>query len=148
MDSRNLSKTLDRLSHAEQRSMLPRLRESVVFVSWASADEANAVAGMIEEEQEHVAWLVEMMLSLGETPTPCTADMHTTSIHYVELNYMMPRVIQSKRNLIGFYAQNAAVLSASAEAPALVARITERHKAHLAQLNQMTGSLESASTSG
>ena len=148
MDSLNLSKTLDRLSHAEQRSMLPRLRESVVFVSWASADDADAVAGMIQQEQEHIAWLVEMMLGLGESPTPCTADVHTTSMHYVELNYMMPRVIQSKRNSIAFYEQNAAAVSTKAEASALVARITERHKSHLAQLNEMTGSLESASTDG
>ncbi|MCH8854283.1 MAG: hypothetical protein IID41_16770 [Planctomycetes bacterium] len=148
MDSLNLSKTLDRLCHAEQRSMLPRLRESVVFVSWASAEDADAVAGMIEQEQEHVAWLVEMILGLGETPTPCTADVHTTSMHYVELNYMMPRVIQSKRNSIGFYEQNAADVSSSAEASTLVGRITERHKSHLAQLNEMTGSLESASADG
>ncbi len=148
MDSLNLSRILDRLSHAEQRSMLPRLRESVVFVSWASADDAGAVAGMIEEEREHVAWLVEMILDLGESPTPCTADVQTTSMHYVELNYMMPRVIQSKRNLIAFYEQNAAALSTSAEASALVARITERHQSHLAKLHQMTGSLESVSTDG
>ncbi len=148
MDSRNLSRILDRLSHAEQRSMLPRLRESAVFVSWASADEAEAVAGMIEQEREHASWLVEMMLGLGESPTPCTADVHTTSMHYVELNYMMPRIIQSKGTLIAFYEQNAAALSASVEASALVARITERHKSHLAQLNEMTGSLEPASTNG
>ncbi len=128
--------------------MLPRLRESVVFVSSASADDADAVAGMIEEEHEHVAWLVEMILGLGESPTPCTADVHTTSMHYVELNYMMPRVIQSKRNSIAFYEQNAAAVSTCAEASALVARITERHQSHLAQLNEMTGSLESASASG
>jgi len=148
MDSLNLSRTLDRLSHAEQRSMLPRLRESVLFVSRASAGGADAVAGMIEQEREHVAWLVEMILDLGESPTPCTADVHTTSMHYVELNYMMPRVIQSKRNSIAFYEQNAAAVSTSAEASALVARITERHKSHLAQLNEMTGSLESASADG
>ncbi len=128
--------------------MLPRLRESVVFVSWASADDADAVAGMIEQEQEHVAWLVEMISGFGESPTPCTADVHTTSIHYVELNYLMPRVIQSKRNSIAFYEQNAAAVSTNAEASTLVARITERHKSHLAQLNEMTGSLESASTDG
>ncbi len=128
--------------------MLPRLRESVVFVSWASADDADAVAGMVEQEREHVAWLVEMMVGLGESPTPCTADVHTTSMHYVELNYMMPRVIQSKRHLLAFYEQNSAAVSVSAEASALVARITERHKSHLAQLNEMTGSLKSASTDG
>ncbi|MCH8912180.1 MAG: hypothetical protein IIA33_01300 [Planctomycetes bacterium] len=148
MDSLNLSRTLDRLSHAEQRSMLPRLRESVLFVSRASAGDADAVAGMIEQEREHVAWLVEMILDLGESPTPCTADVHTTSMHYVELNYMMPRVVQSKRKLITFYDQNSAAVSTSAEASALVARITERHKSHLAQLNEMTGSLESAPADG
>ena len=148
MDSLNLSRTLDRLSHAEQRSMLPRLRESVVFVSWASADEADAVAGMIEQEREHVAWLVDMIVSLGESPTPCTADVHTTSIHYVELSCVMPRVIQSKRNSIAFYERNGAAVSTNTEASALVARITERHKSHLAHLNDMTGSLESASTDG
>ncbi len=100
---------------------------------------------MIEQEREHVAWLVEMMLDLGESPTPCTADVHTTSMHYVELSSVMPRVVQSKRNLIAFYEQYAAALSASAEASALVARISERHKSHLDQLNEMTGALEPTS---
>ena len=85
---------------------------------------------------------------MGETPTPCTADVQTTSMHYVELNYMMTRVIQSKRHLLAFYEQNSAAVSASAEASALVARIIDRHKSHLAQLNEMTGSLEPASANG
>ena len=58
--------------------------------------------------------MVEMMAGLGESPTPCTADVHTTSIHYLELTCVMPRVIQSKRKLIAFYEQNAAALSTSA----------------------------------
>ena len=74
--------------------------------------------------------------------------MHTTSIHYLDLSCVMPRVIQSKRNSIAFYEQNAAAVSTSAEASALVARITESHKSHLDQLNEMTGSLESASAHG
>ena len=137
-----------RLGHGEQRRVVTRLGESVLFVSRGAAGDAEAVAGMIEQEREHVAWLVEMILDLGESPTPCTADVHTTSMHYVELNYMMPRVVQSKRKLITFYDQNSAAVSTSAEASALVARIAERHKSHLAQLNEMTGSLESAPADG
>ena len=90
MNSLNLSKSLDDLCHAEQRSMLPRLQESTVFVSWASADEAEAVREMVEQEQEHIAWLVEMISALGESPTPCTADVRTTSIHYLQLDAIMP----------------------------------------------------------
>ena len=148
MNSLNLSNSLDDLCHAEQRSLLPRLQESTVFVSWASADEAEAVREMVAQEQEHIAWLVGMISDLGESPTPCTADVRTTSIHYVGLDYLMPLVIASKSKLIEFYEQGGAAVSANSEASALVAKIAERHKSHLERLEAMSGALEAASADG
>ena len=139
MNSLNLSKSLDNLSHAEQRSMLPRLQESTVFVSWASADEAEAVREMVAQEQEHIAWLVGMISDLGESPTPCTADVRTTSIHYLQLDAIMPRVTQNKKNLVARYEQAAAAVSSDEAASALVGRITERHQAHVARLETLSG---------
>ncbi len=148
MNSLDLSRTLDQLCHAERRSLLPRLQESTVFVSWPSAEQADAVQEMIQEEQEHIAWLIEMINDLGESSTPCTADVRTTSIHYVELDYLMPRVIQSKRDVIEFYEQNAAAVWSSPAASELISRIIARHKAQLAKLEAVSGELESAPTEG
>ena len=146
MNSLDLSKSLDDLCHAEQRSMLPRLAESTVFVSWASNDEADALREMIQQEREHVAWLVGMIDDLGESPTPCTADPRTTSMHYVELDYLIPGVIQSKENLIRTYEHQAPDLAPDPAAANLLSKIIERHQAHLSKLKALSGQLESTST--
>ncbi len=145
MTSLNLTKTLDDLCHAEQRSLSPRLRESTVFVSWASTDEAEAVGEMVAEEHEHLGWLVEMISDLGESPTPCTADLHTANIHYLELDAMMPQLIQNKKQLISAYERASVVVSSDPAASDLVARIAERHKTHLARLEQMADNLHTPS---
>ena len=145
MTSLDLTKTLDDLCHAEQRSLSPRLRESTVFVSWASADEADAVREMVAEEQEHLEWLVAMISDLGESPTPCTADVHTANIHYLELDAMTPRLIQNKKDLITAYEQASVAVSSDSTASELVARIADRHKTHLARLEQLADNLHSTS---
>ena len=144
MNSRSLARILDELAHAEQRSILPRLQESTVFISWASTDEADAVKKMVAEQREHLAWLIELTNSLGESPTPCALDMGSTNIHYLELNYLMPRVIQDKHNLIQLYERSMPSVAGYAEAEALVARILERHRAQLATLEQLGQQLEAA----
>lgn len=141
MTSLDLTKTLDDLCHAEHRSLSPRLCESTVFVSWASAEEADAVRDIVTEEQEHLGWLVAMISDLGESPTPCTADLHTANIHYLELNAMTPRLIQNKKNLITTYEQASVLVSSDSAASELVARIAERHKTHLARLEQRANNL-------
>ncbi len=148
MNLQNLSNILDRLAHAEQRSLIPRLHEATVKVSWSSADQADALGGMVAEECEHVAWLTELIVEFGESPTPWTADLRTTSWHFVELDYLIPRVIEDKRNLIRFYEDTAPQLSPSPEAALLVGRIIERHRSHLAALEKMSPDLKPADSSG
>ena len=145
MTSLDLTKTLDDLCHAEHRSLSPRLCESTVFVSWASAEEADAVREIVAEEREHLGWLVEMISDLGESPTPCTADVNTANIHYLELDAMTKRLIQSKKNLVTAYEQASAAVSSDSTASELVARIVERHKTHLSRLQQMANDLPSTS---
>ncbi len=145
MTSLDLTKTLDDLCHAEHRSLSPRLCESTVFVSWASAEEADAVREIVAEEREHLGWLVEMISDLGESPTPCTADLHTANIHYLELDAMTPRLIQNKKDLIKVYEQASVLVSSDSAASELVTRIAERHKIHLAHLEQIADNLRSTS---
>lgn len=144
INSPALVRTLDQLCHAERRSILPRLRESTVFVSWPSADQADAVDEMILQEREHVLWLIDLINALGESPTPCSLDMRTTNINYLELNYLMPRVIQSKQSIVKVYEGSAPQVSEDPKAAALVGRILERHRAHLATLEQFGQQLKAA----
>lgn len=145
MTSLDLTKTLDDLCHAEHRSLSPRLCESTVFVSWASAEGADVVRDIVAEEREHLGWLVAMISNLGESPTPCTADVNTANIHYLELDAMTPRLIQDKKDLITTYERASSAVSSDSAASELVARIAERHKTHLASLEQMADNPKSKS---
>ncbi len=140
MNSPSLTETLDALVHAERRSLLPRLHESTVFVSWASAAEADAVRIMVAEEREHVNWLVDLINELGESPTPCTFDIHSATFHYMGLSYVLPMVLSNKKQLLQTYEHRAAGAAADARAAALVSRIQARHQAHLRTLESFAAS--------
>lgn len=142
MNASDHAKLLNELAHAEQGGLVARLTESTVFVSWASADEAEAVAEIVAEERQHVSWLIDLINDLGESPTHGRPDAGLTSIHFIELNYLIPRIIQNKRDLRDRYHNAVPKLSACPEAAALVGQIADRHSKHLATLEELTRNLQ------
>jgi hypothetical protein len=136
-----LASTLQRLCHAEQTSLISRLAESVVFVSWASADDADLLRRMVAEEHEHVVWMVELLDTIGESLTPFRPDAQSTSLHFLELHFLMPQVLAIKEQMIAEYSRSAGGVSYHPEAGDLIRRITARHDSHLSLLKQMSTSV-------
>lgn len=134
----------DLLQH-EERSLLPRLRESMVFVSWACAGELQAVERMIDEENEHRRWLVEAITRLGGDPLPGLADIRSASIHFLELDFVLPRVVESHRSLLAAYEAAGSQTSSNPVVSEVVSGIIERHRKHGDQLAQLASRAKSPS---
>lgn len=129
---------LNELLQHESRSLLPRLKESIVFVTWASAGEHRDVGAMIDEEMEHRAWLAEAIGDLGGDPLPGSADIRSSNVHYLELSYVLPQVLVERRRSLTFYESAAEQLSSNERAAAVVAKIVARKRRHVERLSELT----------
>ena len=136
---------LNDLLQQEERSLLPRLRESTVFVSWASAGEHVVVERMIDEANEHRGWLVAAIIRLGGEPLPGLADIRSASIHFLELDFVLPQVVESHRGLLSVYEAAASEASLNPVTSEVVSRIIERHRKHGEQLDELASRAKSPS---
>ena len=143
MNNRQLGDILNRLLHAEELSLLPRMAESTVFVSWASNDENLRMQRIMAEEREQVGWLVDLINDLGESPTPPTPNAWDTSMHFVDLPSLLPGVIHDLEERAKLCSATAAQVAHHADAAEVVSRISSRHQGHLQELRAMATSVES-----
>lgn len=127
-------RSLNRLLAVEQESLIPHLGESYPFVSWASADEALDLEGAVREQLEHIEWLTEAVLDAGGAPAPRRPSMSLASVHYCDVQSLVPRILEDKRRIIRTYEAAMPAIAALPAAAAVAGRCLERHRRHLAQL--------------
>jgi len=137
MDTAPVIDTLNDLLSYESTSLLPRLAESTIFVSWASAGDAECVSTIIVEEIEHQAWLVEAISDLGGDPASPSPDIRSAEVHFLDLGYILPRVLADRKRLLSAYESAAARIGANAHAADIIAKITQRHRRHLETITNM-----------
>lgn len=126
---------LDDLLAAERASLLQRLGESGPFVSWSATEDHALVRQMLADEHEHVRDLVEGILKLRGSPSPAVVPTDTGGVHYLQLAFLMPQVIADKRRLVKKY--ESAPPPDDRLAEALVSRILQTHRRHLAELEKL-----------
>ena len=129
---------LNQLFTAERRSPLPRLAEMGVFVTWALAREIEQVRRMVREEAVHQAWLLEAAEDCGGGLAPAGPDVTTANLHYLDLQAVMPRVLDGLEKLVRLYtdaAQHNHLLTPLAAET--IRRIAIRHQAHLDQFRDI-----------
>lgn len=124
-------RSLNRLLSAEQESLIPHLSESFPFVSWAGADEALVLEDVVREQLEHIEWMIETILAAGGAPAPRRPAMALASVHYCDVESLVPRIVEDKRKLIGLYESTIPQLAAVQDATAVAGRCLERHRKHL-----------------
>lgn len=93
---------------------------------------------MIREEGEHIDWLVEAIVEHRGTPVSPVPDPRTGSVHYIDLRYLLPRIVQDERRVLRA-CESAAERVAEGPAVRLIARIADRHQRHLEELGAMAG---------
>ena len=138
MENETIVQTLNELLAHESQSMLPRLGESTVFVSWASADEQQIVGRMIEEARENGARLVDAIRELGGEPLPVLADIQSTALHFLDLSHVLPAILNDCKRLLNLYESAAGQLGSSPLAGSVITEIIERHRKHVDQLAGLT----------
>ncbi len=128
---------LNELLHHESRSLLPRLKESTVFVTWASAGDHRDVSVMIEEEMEHRTWLAEAIYDLGGEPVPVSPDIRTSNFHYLGLSYLLPKVLEDRKRSLAIDESAAEQVASNERAARVVAEIISRKHRHVERLSEL-----------
>ena len=129
---------LDELLAAESRSLIRHLDSSTVFISWASADDAEAVRAMVVEDAQHAELLTRTILDLEGNPSPLGYDPIAAGMHYLELHTLLPQVVAGEESLVARYED---VIGSVADEPAaaeVVARLLARHRARAGRLRTLT----------
>ncbi len=143
------TKTIDILNELLEREatdLVWRLREATCFVSWASTDEGIAMARLAGEVSEHQQWLVDTIHDLGGEPLPIIADINTSNLHFLEFDYVMPQVIEEKKQLLAAYEMAAGCVGGNPRAAEVISRIADRHRRHLDQLIRLTAKAQAISS--
>ena len=88
---------------------------------------------MIDEASEHRGWLIEAITRLGGDPLPVLADIKSAGIHFLELDFVLPRVVESHRSLLAVYEAAASYASSNPVASdrTVVSGCSARHSPHV-----------------
>jgi hypothetical protein len=124
---------LNKLLDAEHVSFMQRLSEACPFVNVAEAAQWAKVTGMLTAAAARQRELTELIIKLRGSPVPPRRFAETTSIHYVNLSFLMPKIAAAVRDLVQAYAS--AGRTGTAEADAFIARGLAEQKRHLADVD-------------
>jgi hypothetical protein len=126
---------LNKLLDAEHVSFFQRLAEACPFVSASEATTWATVCDMVAAAGARRRELTEMIVKLRGSPVPPRRAADTTSIHYVNLSFLMPKIAAAMRELVELYAS--AGRTGKAEADALIARSLAEQKRYLAEIEKL-----------
>jgi len=144
-DDAPLMAVLNELLAAEQQNLALRLFESTMFVSRLDVSAYDIVRGMADAGREHCAALTQLILDLGGDPAPRAGDVTTAELHFLDLHYVLPRLIADQSALAGKYALAAPRLAGQPRTAAVIGGIVDRHNRNLAQVQSLGPRLKSAS---
>lgn len=130
---------LRELLAAEQKSIAPRLMESTVFVSQLSVHEFEALRRAAKSTRENERQLTELIVSFGGSPGPRAADVMTADLHFLEVHFVVPKLLADRETLVRKYTVGAAQLAREPKALAVVVAILERHKVEFAEFGRVLG---------
>lgn len=125
---------LNELLAVETASELSRLRQSANFVSWAAAARIAWFDRLIRETEDHRSRLISEILRLGGSPAPVSLGIDTAGTHYLDFEYLLPRLTAEIRRLVDAYRRAQPLVAGDARVAALLAAIAERYEAALSEL--------------
>jgi len=116
MAASDVTQTLNKLLAAEYASMLPRLRQSDLFVALRAANERSLVEGFVRDNEKHERLLFGLIAELRGAPAPAQYNIDMAAYHYLDIAHLMPIIIESIRELIGAYSSAGGTGHARADA--------------------------------
>lgn len=130
---------LNILLAAEYMSLAPRLREISPFIPLDAADDQRVVKQLVEDAQDHEHNLANLIIRLRGAPVAPRFSTRNTNAHYVNLEYLMPALIENLRELVAAYERVGS--TGVAVADQLIGRHLEDYQRHLAALEKMHANL-------
>lgn len=137
--------TLNQLLGAEQCNLAPRLVQSEVFVSSMSVPASEVVRRMADTMRRNCEELVDLIIDLGGEPRPQPCDVSTANLHYQELAYVIPQLVQAHENLIRQYTAARPKVAGNRAASDLITSILSHHDRDLSRLKELAGHPAAAS---
>ncbi len=131
--------TLNRLLEAEHGNLIQRLAEAGPFVNWGAAEDKALIQRMIAAVRRHQGELADMILKLRGSPPPLTYPTDLGGVNFLKLSFLIPRVIAGVRELVRTYESSGT--TGHPDADALIARILDDHRGHLAALERRHANL-------
>ena len=128
---------LNELLAVEQQSLALRLFESTMFLSRLDVGAYDVVQSMADAARDHGGALTKLILELGGEPAPRAGDVTTADLHFLELHYVLPRLISEQQRIERFCSATASRVAAIPRCAALIARILDRHQRDLAKLGSL-----------
>ena len=135
MDTRRIVDILNDLLAMETGSCVARVREAGHYVSWPAAGKMGVLREMIEEDSGHERWLIDEMQRLAGSPRPRVLGIQTAGSHYIDAEFLMPRIIEEERRLAAAYRRAQSMVPSDATTTLrMLAGILARHEAHADRL--------------
>lgn len=128
---------LDDLLAAESCSLIGHLDSSTVFVSWASAEDADAIRAMVAEDAQHAELLTRTILELDASPSPLGRDPVAAGMHYLELHTLLPQVVAGEEQLLARYEDAVEKVADEVAASSVVARLLASHRSRVDRLRAL-----------
>ena len=132
-----VAQLIDALHAAESASLLQRVAESESFVCDSGADDALAVQLLVDQEREHMRWLVDLLDQLHATPGPRHVRACSADLHFNRLDALVGRLLEDKKHLIGRYESAAARVGSDQRVSDVIAQVLARHRDHLSKLQSL-----------
>jgi hypothetical protein len=132
----NVISMLNQLLGAEQCNLAPRLVQSEVFVSGMSVRASEVVHRMADTTRRNCEQLVDLIIDLGGEPRPRPCDVSAANLHYQELSYVLPQLVQAHEKLVRQYNEARPRLAGSQAASGLVSKILSHHESDLSSLKE------------
>ncbi len=126
---------LNELVALELTSAPIRLLESTVFVSRLSVSDEQTITQMADQSHENAAWLTQLVLELGGVPGLRMGDVHSGDLHFLDLRFTIPHLVEHEASLIHKYkvaiSRATSDSTSDSKASELLSRIVTRHQNHL-----------------
>ena len=131
---------LNDLLEIECASTITRLGEAKPFIAGAEAHQADRLERIVADNAEHARLLSETIQQLDGVPRPPRRDTRRTSVQYLGLPYLLPRIVAEEQAALEA-CRAAAGRVAHEDAAAVLTRITRRHEQRLAELQAMSAAV-------
>ena len=125
---------LNTLLAAEARSMVRRLGESQPFIGQGPIEQTEIVPQLLAEHSAITEAITEEILRLRGCPAPSLPDASSAGLHYLDLQYLLPQVIESEKQTVRVYESVIARLEDAGLTAPLAQDLLNRHQQRIARL--------------